>query len=247
MIWKRLDGQLTQASPCCSSCFPVPSSGQVLSGRVIPMYLRNAVLSLESWTHSTCSAISGRSHKCRVKTGWIWAHIGSSAALRSWLFRCLSAPLHFPVFSKCFTVDTCYFFKGKSNHDKAKGFPMTGYWALSLLFQSDSAPWPTPDVQPSCDHRQCTLKGCYLIWPRTVGDLSTSGREPGKTQAMTSGPWVLHWDLSLFLFAAIFKSGRIISKAQGRELLFQWRFDCDFCSGGQTWLKRCKSVWSPKN
>ena len=247
MIWKGLGGQLTQASPCCSSCSPVPSSGQVLNGRVIPMYLRNAVLSLESWTHSTCSTISGRSHKCRVKTGWIWAHIGSSAALRSWLFRCLFASLHIPIFSKCFTVDTCYFFKGKSNHDKAKGFPMTGYWALSLLFQLDSAPWPTPDVQPSCDHRQCTLKGCYLIWPRTVGDLSTSGREPGETQAMTSGPWVLHWDLSLFLFAVIFKSGRIISKAQGRELLFQWRFDCDFCSRGQTWLKRCKSVWSPKN
>ena len=110
MIWKGLGGQLTQASPCCSSCSPVPSSGQVLNGRVIPMYLRNAVLSLESWTHSTCSTISGRSHKCRVKTGWIWAHIGSSAALRSWLFRCLFASLHVPIFSKCFTVDTCYFF-----------------------------------------------------------------------------------------------------------------------------------------
>lgn len=71
---------------------------------------------------------------CRVKTGWIWAHIGAVAALRSWLFKGLSASLNFPVFSKCFTVDTCYFFKGKSNQDKAKGFPMTGYWALSLCF-----------------------------------------------------------------------------------------------------------------
>ena len=109
-------------------------SGQAFSGQVIPMCLRNAVLSLELWTHGTCSEVSGRSHKCRVKTGWIWAHIGAVAALRSWLFRCLSASLNFPVFSKCFTVDTCYFFKGKSNQDKAKVFPMTGYWALSLCF-----------------------------------------------------------------------------------------------------------------
>lgn len=132
MIWERLDGELTQISPCCSLCFPALRAGiQWTSDNHVFKECSTELRNLD--TRHMQWGLRKKS-QCRVKSGWIWSHIGAVAALISWLFRCLSASLNFPVFSKCFTVDTCCFFKGKSNQDKAKGFPMTGYWALSLCF-----------------------------------------------------------------------------------------------------------------